>query len=82
MPATATIVGMYLGLGVQLYSNAVRKLPLMRHPWEHLLAIGLGGAFGSGVARWEEKLIVQTTEYLEQREALNKRRHSSIQKPL
>ena len=30
MPATSTIVGASLGLGVQLYSNAVRKLPLLR----------------------------------------------------
>ena len=30
MPATSTLVGASLGLGVQLYSNAVRKLPLLR----------------------------------------------------
>lgn len=30
MPATATLLGGAMGLGVQLYSNAVRKLPLMR----------------------------------------------------
>lgn len=26
---------------LQLYANAVRKLPLMRNPWEHVIAIGL-----------------------------------------
>jgi len=30
MPATSTLVGASLGLGVQFYSNAVRKLPLLR----------------------------------------------------
>ncbi|CAI7851716.1 unnamed protein product [Closterium sp. NIES-54] len=30
MPASATLVGAAMGLGVQFYSNAVRKLPLMR----------------------------------------------------
>ena len=29
--------------GVQLYANAIRKLPLMRSPWEHVIAIGLVG---------------------------------------
>jgi len=30
MPATGSLVGAALGAGVQLYSNAVRKLPLLR----------------------------------------------------
>ena len=34
------LLGGVLGLTVQLYSNAVRKLPLMRHPWEHVLWTG------------------------------------------
>ena len=28
---------------MQLYANAIRKLPLMRSPWEHVIAIGLVG---------------------------------------
>ena len=28
-------------LHLQLYANAIRKLPLMRSPWEHVIAIGL-----------------------------------------
>jgi hypothetical protein len=35
MPATSTVVGATLGLGVQLYSNAVRKLPLLRSARPH-----------------------------------------------
>jgi hypothetical protein len=30
MPATPTIIGALLGLGTQMYSNALRKLPYMR----------------------------------------------------
>lgn len=29
---------------LQLYANAVRKLPMMRNPWEHVIAIGLVSA--------------------------------------
>ncbi|CAL9172351.1 unnamed protein product, partial [Musa hybrid cultivar] len=32
-----------LGLGTQLYSNALLKLPYMRHPWEHVVRWGWGG---------------------------------------
>ena len=37
---SGVVLGGLLGLTVQLYSNAVRKLPLMRHPWEHVLWTG------------------------------------------
>jgi len=30
MPISATMVGALLGLGTQMYSNALRKLPYMR----------------------------------------------------
>lgn len=30
MPATVTMIGAVLGLGTQMYSNALRKLPYMR----------------------------------------------------
>ena len=40
MPATSTIVGASLGLGVQLYSNAVRKLPLLRSACPHAQPAG------------------------------------------
>ena len=46
MAVSGTVFGAMLGLGVQFYSNAVRKLPLMRNPWEHAIALGLGGVAG------------------------------------
>lgn len=54
MPS-ATVVGAVLGLGVQLYTNAVRKLPLMRSPWQHAIAATAGGAFGSWLVTFEAK---------------------------
>ena len=36
MPATATMLGALLGLGTQMYSNALRKLPYMRRTFSHL----------------------------------------------
>ena len=46
MAVSGTVFGAMLGLGVQFYSNAVRKLPLMRNPWEHAIALGVGGFAG------------------------------------
>lgn len=51
----ATVIGACLGLGAQLYINAVRKLPLMRNPWEHVIAMGAGAAFGGWIVGVEEK---------------------------
>ncbi|GBG84834.1 hypothetical protein CBR_g39209 [Chara braunii] len=74
MVGTATLVGAALGLGAQMYSNAVRKLPLMRHPWEHLLAIGLGGTFGSAVVKWEQGMAEQVEKTLAETKEANRKR--------
>ena len=47
MAVSGTVFGAMLGLGVQFYSNAVRKLPLMRNPWEHAIAASVGGVAGT-----------------------------------
>ena len=52
MPSPA-VWGALLGLGVQLYTNAVRKLPLTRNPWEHAIAMGAGAAFGTWLVKFE-----------------------------
>ena len=46
--------GAVCGLGVQLYSNTVRRLPLMRHPWEHVLGMGIGGFIATRIVAVEE----------------------------
>jgi hypothetical protein len=55
MSFPAVLVGSVLGAGIQMYSNAVRKLPLMRRPWEHLMWAGIGGTFGYAVRAYEER---------------------------
>lgn len=52
---SATVIGGVLGFGVQIYANAVRKLPLMQGPWQHALAAGAGAAFGAYVLQFEAK---------------------------
>ncbi|EHA8587459.1 hypothetical protein COCNU_scaffold002267G000010 [Cocos nucifera] len=75
MPATATVVGALLGLGTQLYSNALRKLPYMRHPWEHLLGMGLGAVFVNQLVKWDEKLKEDLDKMLDKAKAANERRY-------
>ena len=54
MPSTV-LVGSLLGFGVQVYTNAVRKLPLLRSPWQHAIAAGVGAAFTTWLVRFEEQ---------------------------
>ncbi len=67
-------VGASLGLAVQLYSNAVRKLPLMRNPWEHLIAVGAGAAAANWVVGFEERTQKEVDALVLQREQANKGR--------
>eukprot|EP00216_Chloropicon_sp_CCMP2111_P006800 CAMPEP_0198240590 /NCGR_PEP_ID=MMETSP1446-20131203/5653_1 /TAXON_ID=1461542 ORGANISM="Unidentified sp, Strain CCMP2111" /NCGR_SAMPLE_ID=MMETSP1446 /ASSEMBLY_ACC=CAM_ASM_001112 /LENGTH=74 /DNA_ID=CAMNT_0043923331 /DNA_START=21 /DNA_END=245 /DNA_ORIENTATION=- len=62
--ATAALFGGTLGFLTQMYSNAVRKLPVLKNPWEHGVASILGAGFGVGVIHYEDKLkkyIEETT---------------------
>ena len=54
MPS-ATLVGGVLGLGIPLYANALRKMPLWRNPWEHVAWVAAGAAFGSWLVKWERE---------------------------
>ncbi|GJT51433.1 hypothetical protein Tco_0977590 [Tanacetum coccineum] len=75
MPATVTMIGALLGLGTQMYSNALRKLPYMRHPWEHVLGMGLGAVFANQLVKWDAKLQVDLDIMLEKAKAANERRY-------
>ncbi len=55
MPATPTLIGAGLGLFVQLYCNALMKLPLMRNPWQHAVAMGAGAAFAGWLVEFEKE---------------------------
>ncbi|KAM1122951.1 hypothetical protein C1H46_040946 [Malus baccata] len=75
MPITSTMVGALLGLGTQMYSNALRKLPYMRHPWEHVLGMGLGAVFVNQLVKWDEQLKVDLDKMLDKAKAANERRY-------
>ncbi|KAG6512076.1 uncharacterized protein LOC121976349 [Zingiber officinale] len=75
MPNTATMVGALLGLGIQVYSNALRKLPYMRHPWEHALGIGLGVVFATQFVKWEARMEEDLAKTIERAKTANERRY-------
>ncbi|CAN6199075.1 unnamed protein product, partial [Urochloa humidicola] len=75
MPATPTIIGALLGLGTQMYSNALRKLPYMRHPWEHVLGMGLGAVFVNQLVKFDDKLKEDLDKMLERAREANERRY-------
>lgn len=70
MPS-ATLVGAGLGLAAQLYCNALMKLPLMRSPWQHLIAMGAGAAFAAGVVQVEANAEKELAVLLKRREEAN-----------
>ncbi|KAL8251462.1 hypothetical protein R6Q59_035155 [Mikania micrantha] len=82
MPASATMIGALLGLGTQMYSNALRKLPYMRHPWEHVLGMGLGAVFANQLVKWDAKLQQDLDKMLDKAKAANERRYFAITLPL
>lgn len=43
-------------------------------PWEHVIAIGLGSAFGNAVANWEVKLQEDLDKKLQEVSSANKKR--------
>lgn len=58
MPSAATW-GALLGFGINVYANGLRKVPLMRRPWEHVIATAAGAAFGVWYADLEHSLDVK-----------------------
>ncbi|KAB2051385.1 hypothetical protein ES319_A12G051400v1 [Gossypium barbadense] len=75
MAVSATVIGALLGLGTQMYSNALRKLPYMRHPWELLLGMGLGAVFVNQLVNWDAQLQRDLDSMLEKAKAANERRY-------
>eukprot|EP00591_Stephanopyxis_turris_P006015 CAMPEP_0195517814 /NCGR_PEP_ID=MMETSP0794_2-20130614/11748_1 /TAXON_ID=515487 /ORGANISM="Stephanopyxis turris, Strain CCMP 815" /LENGTH=76 /DNA_ID=CAMNT_0040646687 /DNA_START=65 /DNA_END=295 /DNA_ORIENTATION=+ len=57
--------GAAMGVGLQLYSNAVRKLPLLRSPWMHAAFLGTGAYLGSKVEGWEKATTDKINAQLE-----------------
>ncbi|KAE9610585.1 hypothetical protein Lal_00029776 [Lupinus albus] len=75
MVLSATAIGALLGLSTQMYSNALRKLPYMRHPWEHVVGIGLGVVFVNQLLKWEVQVEKDLDNMLLKAKAANERRY-------
>ncbi|XVE48421.1 hypothetical protein DITRI_Ditri01bG0000900 [Diplodiscus trichospermus] len=78
MAVSATVIGALLGLGTQMYSNALRKLPYMRHPWEHVLGMGLGAVFVNQLVKWDAQLQQDLDKMLEKAKEANERRYFDV----
>jgi len=72
MPSGYT-VGAIFGFVTVLYSNGVRKVPLMREPWEHFIAAGIGAWCGNALVEYVERTERDIDELLTKREEQNKR---------
>ncbi|KAE9600996.1 hypothetical protein Lal_00008079 [Lupinus albus] len=75
MALSATAFGALLGLGTQMYSNALRRLPYMRHPWEHVVGMGLGSLFVNQLIQWEAKVEQDLDKMLQKAKDANERRY-------
>ncbi|KAB5564724.1 hypothetical protein DKX38_004778 [Salix brachista] len=75
MVLSATMIGALLGLGTQMYSNALRKLPYMRHPWEHVVGMGLGVVFVNQLVKWDAQLEKDLDKMLQKAKEANERRY-------
>lgn len=62
-----------IGLGINMYSNALRKVPLMRQPWEHVIAAGLGAWAGNQLVEFENRTAKELDEMLAKRAERNKK---------
>ncbi|KAG6651688.1 uncharacterized protein LOC122314033 [Carya illinoinensis] len=75
MAWSATMIGALLGLGPQMYSNALRKLPYMRHPWEQVVGMGLRAIFVNQLVKWDAQLQEDLDKMLAKAKAANERRY-------
>ncbi|XP_042058862.1 uncharacterized protein LOC121803244 [Salvia splendens] len=75
MPISATMFGALLGAGTQMYSNALRKLPYTRHPWEHVLGMGLGALFVNQLIKFDAKAQEDLDKLLIKAKQANERRY-------
>ena len=62
-----------IGLGINLYSNALRKVPLMRQPWEHVIALGAGAWAGNALVEYENRTAKELEVMLAKRAERNQK---------
>lgn len=76
MGFTGIAVGTVMGLTTKLGSNALQKVPYMRHPWEHVLFMGIGAGLGNYLQKKYHRDLEEVEElrlYLERRPDVNKK---------
>uniref|UniRef100_A0AAV1TM01 Uncharacterized protein n=1 Tax=Peronospora matthiolae TaxID=2874970 RepID=A0AAV1TM01_9STRA len=75
MGFTGFAVGTVMGLSTKIGSNVLQKVPYMRHPWEHVLLMGVGAGLGSYLqSKYHRDLeeVEELRQYLERRSEVNK----------
>lgn len=73
------LAGAVFGVTIQLFSNSLRKQPLMRRPWEHVLCAVAGGAAGSAIGQWQAGQEREWIAVLRQREQRERRKQQRKQ---
>lgn len=56
---------------MQLYCNAIMKLPLMRNPWQHAVAMGAGAAFAGWLVEFEKQQAEELEVLMKKRAEAN-----------
>ena len=59
MTVTTAVFGAASGLFISLYSNGIRKLPLLRRPWEHALMMTFMGYLGHKYPSIEDSTLAR-----------------------
>ncbi|KAK9808481.1 hypothetical protein WJX73_010793 [Symbiochloris irregularis] len=72
MPLSGAVFGAGIGLSVQLFSNGIRKVPLLRDPWEHVFFIGAGAYLGDWLGKYEARTSAEIEDILQKRADKNK----------
>lgn len=67
MTVTTALFGSLSGLFIGVYSNGVRKLPLLRKPWEHLVLMGVMGYLGHQYPAIEDATLARVNAMREER---------------
>ncbi|POM65243.1 mitochondrial protein [Phytophthora palmivora] len=76
MGFTGIAVGTFFGLSTKLGSNVLQKVPYMRHPWEHVIFMGVGAGLGGYLQNKYHRDLEEVEElrlYLERRPDVNKK---------
>jgi hypothetical protein len=63
MPATATIFGAFVGIGITCFKNGLMYLPVYRKPWEHVIGATATAMAFNWIVEQEEYLVKQIEEH-------------------